>query len=77
MRAWGQPANFLDNRPIKGTGEYYYDDERYVGLVCLEDTLVQIDEIGIEHGYDVDHVLWLGRQKKKFKEKPNQSFPKI
>ncbi|MEN8210784.1 MAG: pyruvate carboxyltransferase [Thermodesulfobacteriota bacterium] len=58
----GQPANFLDDRPIKGTGEYYYDDERFVGLVCLEDTLVQIDEMGIEHGYDVDRILWLGKQ---------------
>jgi len=61
----GQPANFLGDRPIKGTGEYYYDDERYVGLVCLEDTLVQIDEMGIEHGYDVDRILWLGKQMEK------------
>jgi hydroxymethylglutaryl-CoA lyase len=61
----GQPANFLDDRPIKGTGDYYYDDPRYVGLVCLEDTLVQIDEMGIEHGYDVDRILWLGRQMEK------------
>jgi len=58
----GQPANFLDDCPVPGTGEYYYEDPRYVGLVCLEDTLVQIDEMGIEHGYDVDRVLWLGRQ---------------
>ncbi len=58
----GQPANFLDDCPVKGTGEYYYDDPRYVGLVTLEDTLVQIDEMGIEHGWDVDRVLWLGRQ---------------
>ncbi len=58
----GQPANFMDDRPIKGTGDYYYDDERFVGLVCLEDTLVQIDEMGIEHGYDVDKILWLGKQ---------------
>jgi hydroxymethylglutaryl-CoA lyase len=58
----GQPANFLDDCPVKGTGEYYYEDPRYVGLVCLEDTLVQIDEMGIEHGYDVDRILWLGRQ---------------
>ena len=58
----GQPANFLDDCPVKGTGEYYYDDPRYVGLTCLEDTLVQIDEMGIEHGWDVDRVLWLGRQ---------------
>jgi len=61
----GQPANFLDDCPTPGTGEYYYVDERYVGLVCLEDTLVQIDEMGIEHGYDVDQVLWLGRQMEK------------
>jgi len=58
----GQPANFLDDCPVPGTGEYYYRDPRYVGLICLEDLLVQIDEMGIEHGYDVDRVLWLGRQ---------------
>lgn len=58
----GQPANFLDDCPVKGTGEYYYTDPRYVGLVTLEDTLVQIDEMGIEHGYDVDRILWLGKQ---------------
>jgi hydroxymethylglutaryl-CoA lyase len=58
----GQPANFLDDCPVPGTGDYYYEDPRYVGLICLEDLLVQIDEMGIEHGYDVDRVLWLGRQ---------------
>ncbi len=57
----GQPANFLDDCPTRGTGAYYYDDPRYVGLVCLEDTLVQMDEMGIEHGYNVDRVLELGR----------------
>ena len=61
----GQPANFLDDCPTRGTGEYYYDDPRYVGLVCLEDTLVQIDEMGIEHGYDVDRILWLGKKMEK------------
>ena len=61
----GQPANFIDDSPVKGTGEYYYDDPRYVGLVTLEDTLVQIDEMGIEHGYDVDRILWLGGQMEK------------
>ena len=58
----GQPANFLDDCPVPGTGEYYYEDPRYVGLICLEDLLVQIDEMGIEHGYNVDRILWLGRQ---------------
>jgi hydroxymethylglutaryl-CoA lyase len=61
----GQPANFMDDCPTKGTGEYYYKDPRYVGLVTLEDMLVQIDEMGIEHGYDVDRILWLGRQMEK------------
>jgi len=61
----GQPANFLGDTPVKGTGEYYYDDPRYVGLVCLEDTLVQIDEMGIDHGYDVDRILWLGKNMEK------------
>jgi hydroxymethylglutaryl-CoA lyase len=56
----GQPANFLDDCPVRGTGEYYYRDPRYVGLVPLEDLIVMIDELGIEHAYDVDRVLWLG-----------------
>ncbi len=61
----GQPANFLDDSPIRGTGEYYYKDPRYVGLICMEDLLVQIDELGIEHGFDVDRVLWLGAKMEK------------
>jgi hydroxymethylglutaryl-CoA lyase len=61
----GQPANFLDDCPVRGTGEYYYKDPRYVGLICLEDLLVMIDELGIEHGYDVDRVLWLGAKMEK------------
>ena len=60
--AGAEPANFLDDCPVPGTGEYYYEDPRFVGLICLEDLLVQIDEMGIEHGYNVDRVLWLGRQ---------------
>ena len=61
----GQPANFMDDCPVKGTGDYYYRDPRYVGLVTLEDTLVQIDEMGIEHGWDIDRVLALGTQLEK------------
>jgi len=61
----GQPANFLDDVPVRGTGEYYYKDPRYVGLITIEDLLVQIDELAIKHGYDVDRVLWLGRKMEK------------
>ena len=60
----GQPANFMDDCPIKGTGEYYYDP-RYVGLICMEDLVVQIDELGIQHGYDVNRILMLGKKMEK------------
>ncbi|MBE0558005.1 MAG: pyruvate carboxyltransferase, partial [Proteobacteria bacterium] len=61
----GQPANFLDDCPVRGTGEYYYKDPRYVGLITLEDLVVMIDELGIEHGYNVDRLLWLGARMEK------------
>ncbi|MEW6078548.1 MAG: pyruvate carboxyltransferase [Thermodesulfobacteriota bacterium] len=61
----GQPANFLDDCPVKGTGDYYYDDPRYVGLICLEDLLVMLDEMGIEHGYNIGKILKLGKNLEK------------
>lgn len=62
----GMPANFMDDCP-SGIGDYYFEDveARYVGLICLEDTLVQLDEMGIEHGFDIDRILKLGRQLEK------------
>ncbi|MGA2937206.1 MAG: pyruvate carboxyltransferase [Syntrophobacteraceae bacterium] len=60
----GQPTNFLDDCPVRGTGDYYYDP-RYVGLITMEDLVVMIDELGIEHGYDVNRVLWLGARMEK------------
>jgi hydroxymethylglutaryl-CoA lyase len=61
----GQPANFLDDCPVRGTGDYYYNDPRYVDLITLEDLIVMIDELEIEHGYDVDRILWLGAKMEK------------
>ena len=60
----GQPSNWMHDRPVRGTGAYYYKDSdpKYAGLVCLEDVLVQIDEMGIGHSYDVDKILKLGKQ---------------
>ncbi|HDL89696.1 MAG TPA: pyruvate carboxyltransferase [Thermodesulforhabdus norvegica] len=57
----GQPANFVDDTPVGGTGEYYYRDPSIVGLVCMEDMVVMMDEMGIDTGVDVDHVLRIGR----------------
>ncbi len=57
----GQPANFFDGSPVSGTGRYYYQDPNNVGLVCTEDLVVMLDEMGIETGIDVDAVLNAGR----------------
>ena len=57
----GQPANFVDDCPVPGTGSYYYNDPTQTGLVVTEDLVVMLDEMGIEHGLDVDKVLNTGR----------------
>ena len=57
----GQPANFIDGYPVSGTGSYYYQDPNNVGLVCTEDLVVMLDEMGIGTGLDVDRVLKIGR----------------
>jgi hydroxymethylglutaryl-CoA lyase len=57
----GQPANFVDGVPVSGTGEYYYKDSLNVGLVCTEDMVVMMDEMGIETNLDVDRILKTGK----------------
>ncbi len=57
----GQPANFLDDCPVPGTGKYYYADPTQAGMIPTEDLVVMLDEMGIEHGLDVDRVLDTGR----------------
>jgi len=57
----GQPANFVDDSPVAGTGKYYYADPNIVGLVSTEDLVVMMDEMGIETGINVDKLLEIGR----------------
>ena len=57
----GQPANFLGDCPIPGTGNYYYKDPNTVGLVSTEDMVLMMEEMGIETGVNVDSVLRLGQ----------------
>jgi hydroxymethylglutaryl-CoA lyase len=57
----GQPANFVDDSPVAGTGKYYYADPNIVGLVSTEDLVVMLDEMGIETGIHVDKLLEIGR----------------
>lgn len=61
----GQPANFLDRVPVGGTGAYYYRDPNVVGLQCIEDMVVMMDEMGIDTGIDVDRLLDLGTMMEK------------
>ena len=61
----GQPANFLDRVPVSGTGSYYYRDPNVVGLQCIEDMTVMMDEMGIDTGIDVDRLLDLGTMMEK------------
>jgi hydroxymethylglutaryl-CoA lyase len=61
----GQPANFLDRIPVSGTGSYYYTDPNVVGLQCIEDMVVMMDEMGIDTGIDVDRLLDLGTMMEK------------
>jgi hydroxymethylglutaryl-CoA lyase len=56
----GQPANFLDDTPVEGTGAYYYRNPNCVGLACTEDMVVMMDEMGIDTGVNVDRILELG-----------------
>ncbi len=58
----GQPANFLDDCPIPGTGDYYYKDPNTVGLVNTEDMLMMMYEMGIDTGIDIERILRIGRQ---------------
>ena len=57
----GQPANFVDDCPVAGTGRYYYADPNFVGLASTEDMVVMMDEMGIETGVNVDRVLEIGQ----------------
>jgi len=56
----GQPANFVSGVPVAGTGDYYYKDPSLAGLVCTEDLVVMMDEMGIETNLNVDKVLEIG-----------------
>ena len=56
----GQPAFFVEGTPGKGSGPLYTNSWE-VGNCPTEDALVMIDEMGIETGIDIDHMLCVGR----------------
>lgn len=56
----GQVANIVDNIPVKGAGEYYFDSRR-TGLVCTEDFVTMVNDMGIETGIDIQKLYRIGR----------------
>lgn len=56
----GQPANFVGDTPVAGTGDYYYKDINSVGLVSTEDLVVMLEETGIDTGININSILKLG-----------------
>ena len=56
----GQPAFFVDGVPGCGSGPLYTNSWE-VGNCSTEDTLVALDEMGIDTGVDIDAMLALGR----------------
>lgn len=57
----GQPANFVDDCPVAGTGDYYYKNPNSVGLVCTEDIVLMMEEMGISTGINIDQLFRIGR----------------
>ena len=47
----GQVANIVDNVPVKGTGEYYFETGR-TGLVETCDFVTMLNNMNIETGID-------------------------
>jgi hydroxymethylglutaryl-CoA lyase len=56
----GQPNFIQSHTPGKGTGKNYCPSD-LTGNGSTEDGLCMLEEMGIEHGVDVDAVLELGR----------------
>lgn len=56
----GQPAFMVDGVPGKGSGPLYTNSWE-VGNCPTEDCLVMLDEMGIQTGIDIEHMLCLGR----------------
>jgi hydroxymethylglutaryl-CoA lyase len=46
-------------------GSYYIEHLTDSLIQAAWELFLQIDEMGIEHGYDVDRILWLGKQMEK------------
>lgn len=56
----GQPTNFINGGPVRGTGDAYYPNPEAVGLIAMEDLLVMLNGMGVEHGINMDIAFKMG-----------------
>ena len=56
----GQVANIVDGVPVKGIGDYYFEDVR-TGLVETCDFVTMLNSMGIETGIDADKCYKIER----------------
>lgn len=69
----GQPANKIDGIPVRGTGEYYYENGR-TGLVSLEDFTAMVNRMGYETGVDTAKLIAAGRRAEQMLGRKLDSF---
>lgn len=60
----GQIANFMDNSPVVGAGEYYFKT-KYTGLVSTEDFVTLLNDMDIDTGIDEKKLYLLNKKMKK------------
>ena len=69
----GQPANRLDGVPVKGTGEYYFEQGR-TGLVSTEDFVSMINRTSFGCGIDTAAIIEAGKLAEKLIGRDLDSF---
>lgn len=72
----GQVANIVDNIPVRGTGEYYYEEGR-TGLVETCDFVTMVNRMGIETGIDEKKCYKIERMTEKILGRKLDSFTSI
>ena len=72
----GQVANIVDNIPVRGTGEYYYEEGR-TGLVETCDFVIMVNRMGIETGIDEKKCYKIERMTEKILGRKLDSFTSI
>lgn len=69
----GQPANKIDGKPVRGTGEYYYERGR-TGLVSIEDFASMLNRMEYDTGINTAGIIAAGCKAELFLGRKLDSF---